>query len=392
MGRYTTFALDLALIGGQDERSSRSLPWDEFVAHWSERATPLPLQPRWSTHAKKMVWRKAWRPPAPEEWNTATWPDFNFASRTSKSQEEATRTPLTILHMALVDWMDGCRGAQEAFGFLLSCGLDSNVWPGHGGSVIATACGAGHLPSLLTMLSHGHDFQATLGPDTPSRPEFRGSCLLHRVGKALAQKSQRKGAGMATTAVSARRTLEFLVEHMPDPVAIDAHGRPALEVVLDAAPSLSSVLTPIWLKRTQQRMAMSLGYDPDLTPDLAPVADENKAWAMKGKAQSGGEPMAFLAPNGFSWGQGPVAPFPLEPLAPGQARPDALVLRADKVIRSREDLDGEGALALAREEGAEAVVCRAAGEEVWWAFHPRQVRPALLPTPIPSPRPSSPRF
>lgn len=378
MPRYSSFEVDLALVGGTDKRSTRSLDWPGFVEHWKAALPPAPARPFFSTRRHRLEWRPAWQ--APPEWSTALWPDFAFGTA-----DDAIDKPVPILRMALDDVARVSAGAKEAFEFLLAAGVRSNVWPGHGATVISRACLIGHLPCMAALYGHGHDFQALLPMDGDVRDEFRGSTLLHRVGPAMARRAQNSlsapGAKAARhhrdRADRLRHALEFLVRYVPDPEAVDALGRSALAMVAKAGPSLAADLEALGARRRAEGLLARLGATD------SPLASRSRDWVLKGAAHQAGEPMVFAAPvqQGQAWRLARTASA-----APGDG---AVWLRAHQVCKTRELLDADQAAALAREQNADAVACGRGEGAVWWAFHPGQMRPALLP-PVASPAPRAP--
>lgn len=383
MPRFTSFALDLALIGGQNKISARQLPWDEFMDYWKKQLPPGPLFPRFSTTAHKLVWTPTWQ--APSEWSTSLWPDFAYSD--DDDHDARAQAPLTLLHMALRDSVEGAYGAREAVPFLLGCGVSPNVWPGHGSTAMAQACLLAHVPSVAALVEYGHDLQVRLANDAQVRENFKGSSLLHRVGPALAARASRAVSGKKKSdrAKRAEKMLKFLVEHTPDPQAPDAQGRSALGLVCQAAPNLASELEAIVARRQAMSLANAWDVSAQGSVDLSEHVRAVRSWAAKGRAVLDGEPRRFALLEEPSWtGPGPV-PRALRCLAAGESAAGAVWLRADEIHHTPEALTAGEALALAQAHKAHAVVSGKGAEAVWWAFNPKQLAPAVSLEVTPSP-------
>lgn len=380
--RHTTFEVDLALIGGQDRNSARHLGWNEFVEHWKKALPDGPLRARFLNQEQRLVWSPTWV--APPEWSTRLWPDF-----ANDDSKKAVKHPVTLLHMALRDragphWI----AASAAFEFLLGCGVDPNVWPGHGSTALSLACLLPHLPSMSSLLDHGHDFQATLAPDAPVRDQFKGSSLLHRVGPVLAATAGKKKSIEGQRATSA---LKFLVEFTPRPDALDAQGRSALEMVYQACPSLQSVLAPILIRRQAMEWSQAWDVPAGQLTELDELEQTNRSWASKGRATRKGEPLRFALVEGHDLkGSGP---FAARVLSESEVGTPSMWLRVHEIHSTPLELSADEALELGRSHRAHAVVSGKGDQRVWWFFHPSQARAALPARPLsPSVSPARPRF
>ena len=385
MTRFTSFALDLALIGGQNKLTARQLTWDEFVGYWKKELPQGPLFPRFSTTAHKLVWTPTWQ--ASSEWSTSLWPDFAYSD--DDDHEARAKAPLTLLHMALRDSVEGSPGAREAIPFLLACGVSPNVWPGHGSTAIAQACMLAHVPSVAALVEYGHDLQVRLPDDAPVRDNFKGSSLLHRVGPALAVRAARATTGKSKKkserAQRAEKMLRFLIEHTPDPEAPDAQGRSALGLVCQSAPHMAAELEAIVARRRAMSLANAWEVPAHGSVDLSEHVRAIRSWAAKGRAVVDGEPRRFELLEEPSWdGPGP-APRALRCLGDGESSTRAMWLRADVIHPTSESLTASEALALAQQHKAHAVVSGKGEEAVWWAFNPKQLAPAVSLDVKPSP-------
>lgn len=386
--RHTTFPIDLALLGGQDPGTSRALPWATFTAHWDE-VLPACRRAWWNFQAQRLEWVDG--RVAPPQWSTQTWPDFRDPLVAKAPNPE--QFGATVLRMALHDvtTMPNAEESWRAFGWLLRAGVSSNVWLGHGASVLSQVCLNGNIKALAAIAGSGQDLQATLLPGAVAREDLAGSSLLHRVGPSIGQllcshAAEEKKRGW-------RSVLAFLFEHAPDPDALDGKGRTALGRIAAVNPALEQEIEALRKPHRAQRLGLAWGLSAADGQHQRWVEQQN-AWATKGKARgAGGEPL-FLVPH---------APDDLDPFAvrawPRPFRegrrdePGAVVLRcfAPSSAPAGEGLNADSAWDWAVATAADAIVERTGPAVRWWVFHPRQLQPALAHAPAPSSR-ASPRL
>ena len=403
MRRHTSFAIDLALLAGTKpcHDQDRSLSWADFTEHW-EQALPSRRHAYWSTRTHRLAWCKV--ADAPKEWSETLWPDFHHpiaqGSRKLDSIPEGAHHdletgdhyfPVTVMHMALRDAVKDPR-AQEAFRFLAMAGVSPNLWPGHGSSVLSQACLTLNLHAMATLWEAGNDFQNTLPPDRPSRASFAGSSLLHRVGPGLAKLYHLSRQNPGRDGVRQKKVisvLRFLVDHVPDPEAVDAQGHTPLSRLAVASLKLAGLVEPWLAERRARTLARQLGLTrgDDLHEGWA---ESDRRWACEGSLRVGAVPRLFV-PDPVA-GETEAWPRRFRALPAGETAPDMHIARAHVPSIAPPGVAGDpgSVLAHASEQGADAVAIGPSGpKRRWWFFSPHQVRPAWSwapPSPVLTPR------
>lgn len=375
MDRYTTFEVDIALIGGQSKDTFRRLPWSNFLSHWK---AVLPAQEKafWDFSRDALRWETV--SVIPPEWSTYLWPDFLHQG----TAEEKS----TLLHMALADGtagMDYDPHALATFEWLVKSGVSANVWPGHGSSVVALVCLKGKPGQLRTLLSAGHDIQCTV--HAGARPEFLGSSLLFRVGTGVAKRALQvdKKGGRRKNSFAA--VLKLLAKYSPDPWAPNAQGVSPLAGIEKEHPQLAAEVKTILTQRREWDLAASLGMEGAADRYEALLRDQRE-WVGKALAANG-DPIWVVpeAVDPFGEDKWPRA-FRVVPTH----QPGALVVRSQEPVRADGSLDREQAFEAGRAQKADAVIEQTEEGPRWWVFHPQQLRraigPALENKPVVRPR------
>lgn len=375
MLRRTTFEIDLALLGGQDEASARQLRWGTFVQHWRAEL-PRRRVFEWNLQKDRGRWVAASL--APPEWSTALWPDFKAAFRTSKGELEYKE--VTLLHMALRDAVDGNPEAAVAFDWLIQAGVSPNVWPGHGTSAVAEACLRGHVRGIQAIAQVGGDLRCKV--TAKARPEFLGSTLLFRVGSSVARLASQ--AGPSSTNKYAK-VLELLVHVLDDPTEPNDAGVSPLAGIRAENPVLAAALQAQIARRREQAMWAAWGGASDPARHQG-AWDAQAEWAVRAPGETA---PAFLVPESPDpFNPGPDWPRPFRVVQ--EPTPGAVVARAlAPQAWDGKALDAAEALRRGAACNADALIEATPDGPRWWLFHPRQVRPALFPLDAapPPPRP-----
>lgn len=364
MERYTTFEVDIALIGGQSKDTFRRLPWSHFLSHWK---AILPAQEKafWDFSKDTLRWETV--SVIPPEWSTYLWPDFlHHGTAEEKS---------TLLHMALADGtagMDYDPHALATFEWLVKSGVSSNVWPGHGSSVVASVCLRGKPDQLRTLLSAGQDIQCTV--HSGARPEFLGSSLLFRVGTAVAKQAMqvdKKGSNRKNPFAS---VLKLLAKYSPDPWAPNAQGVSPLAGIEGEHPQLANEVKAILAQRKEWDLAASLGME-GASDRYQALLESQRGWVEEAKAADG-HPLWIVpeAVDPFGDARWPRA-FRVVPAH----QPGALVVRSQAPARADGPLDRERAFEAGRAQKADAIIELTDEGQRWWVFHPQQIRRAIGP-------------
>ena len=383
MERYTNFAHDLALLGGQNAATARALSWPDFLSHW---AAELPTSRKlvWDLPEDRMRWEE--RPQAPPEWSTTFWPDFLEV----KKAEDAM--PSSVLGMALKSCQHSLRiernakgGPQEVLEWLVKAGVEANVWPGAGSSPLAMACGQGNISALRTMAEAGQDLDCVVTQN--ARPDFLGSNLLFRIGpavarnaKIVAKKNQASGASKGGNAYAS--VLRFLVKYTDDPNRPNANGVTPLGRIADQFPELGEKLGAIVASKKAVKLHAGWGGSATDRGFMAVVEAQNQ-WARDPWAEFSASPRLFEEVPGQPQGW-PRAFRPANPAGPGQV---IRALAPGPLPNSGQALTPHQVFELAASEGWDSVVERAedGGDRVW-LLSPRQARLGVgLPQPTVEP-------
>lgn len=377
MGRYTTFEVDLALLGGQDRDSARALSWPAFVEHW-KAVLPQRKVKKWDFSSDRLYWVDASL--APDAWSTSLWPDCAGYPDSGLSEEPK---PTTLLHMVLHDILNPetassrRKEARSAFEWLIASGVSPNVWPGHGSSAIAWVALNAKVSLLQIMSAYGVDMRCHVS--SGARPEFLGSSLLFRVAPGLAQKSlqSRKKATFEKAleswdplANSAGKTLMFLVKNMPEPNAPNNDGVTPLQRVTKFNPWLGEAFSSWLASQKEHALLHTLGVPEE---EAEQRLEAQRLWVARG-TDTENQPIWLLeeSPDAFDakW------PRPFKRVPVGTT--GAVVFRAF-ALRPAEGalVASKAALEQAVQSGADALCEKTQDGERWWLFDARQTRPGL---------------
>lgn len=377
MGRYTTFEVDLALLGGQDRDSARALSWAAFVEHW-KAVLPQRKVKKWDSSSDRLHWVDASL--APDAWSTSLWPDCVGYPDSGSSEDPK---PTTLLHMVIHDILNPetsssrRKEARSAFEWLIASGVSPNVWPGHGSSAIALAALNAKVALLQTMAAYGVDMRCHVSGG--ARPEFLGSSLLFRVAPGLAQKSlqsrkkatfEKKLENWDPLTNSAGKTLMFLVKNTTEPNAPNNDGETPLQRVMKFNPWLGGVFSAWLAEQKQQALLHTLGVPKE---EAAQHLDAQDRWVAGGTSDV--RPPIWLleeASDAFALG------WPKRFREVPAGTHGAVVFRAFAVQTAKGTVeDAQAAQEQAIQSGADALREQTQEGERWWLFDARQVRPGL---------------
>ena len=377
MSRYTTFEVDLALLGGQDRDSARALSWATFVEHW-KAVLPQRKVKKWDFSSDRLHWVDASL--APDVWSTSLWPDCVGYPESGVSEE---RKPTTLLHMVIHDILNpetssSCRKeARSAFEWLIASGVSPNVWPGHGSSAIALAALNAKVSLIQTMAAYGVDMRCYVS--SGARPEFLGSSLLFRVAPGLAQKSlqSRKKATFEKNleswdplANNAGKTLMFLAKNTSEPNAPNNDGVTPLQRVTKSNPWLGNAFSSYLASQKEHALLHTLGVPEE---EAERHLEAQSQWVAHGTDKTG-QPIWLLEEAcdafGLEW------PKRFREVPAGTK--GAVVFRAFAVQTAKGPLeDAHAAQEEALQSEADALREPTQDGERWWLFDARQTRPGL---------------
>lgn len=403
------FEHDLQRLG-ESLRDTRAKAFSDFLRKWKSavpRAPVLVCRPTSSTFS----WVE--KPVAPAFWTTLGKPDLEEfravksllkkarASGRNVRADPESPSVLTLLHMAYDAHRDSVFEATKLVEFLIDAGVDASYYAGRP-SVIADMAMHGDVDLLEKLYLRGQDFEVRVQPHMPSRPSFRGSTLLHRVGPALMVQASTHERKTGETDGRYHTCLRRLYQWVPDCDAVDAEGLTPLHRIEglrpgNLSPGLLRELQQGAAYRRSQALSMGLGLDPE-NPEHQAWVQGSLSWLMTGKEKgfrwpatvSSVEPQAFVEVPG----QGSGFPRAYRPAEAGDSQRVLLRVLAPVSVAAGSVPAGPEALVMAQNAEADGVVeDLGSPEAVWWVLRPQQVKRYFAFEHVPTPRlRSGPRF